>query len=230
MSTSPENVAQFLVTKLPSPNVRESKTVLDSGFHAVDSTFQLLDSSLCQWNLDSGFQSLVGFRIPGAVFRIAKPKIPDSSYGFQSLSAELGFWIQSLVGFWIPWAVFWVPKPTIPGSTSKIFLDSGIRIPSHGVISINIPFISCLIIVYYTCNFFRGLNKFPSETQTLFYLEMSHVSLHNWTRLFQSAFKLWKSCFLLPMTLLLPLRSISLLLSCLSIIAESSWCFVIASL
>ena len=46
------------------PNVRESKTVLDSGFHAEEFVFQVLDSSLCQWNLDSGFQSLVGFRIP----------------------------------------------------------------------------------------------------------------------------------------------------------------------
>ena len=40
---------------------RESKTVLDSGFHAED----------------SGFQSLVGFRIPWPVFRIPKPWIPD---------------------------------------------------------------------------------------------------------------------------------------------------------
>ena len=91
ISTSPENVAQFLVTKLPSPNVRESKTILDSGFHAVDSRFQLLDSSLCQWNLDSGFQSLVGFRIPGAVFRIPKSKIPDSSYWFPVFVS--GTWI-----------------------------------------------------------------------------------------------------------------------------------------
>ena len=45
-------------------------------------------------NLDSGFQSLVGFRIPSAGFRIPKPRIPDS--------------------------------------TSKKFLDSGIRIPLHG--------------------------------------------------------------------------------------------------
>ena len=36
------------------PHVRESKKVLDSGFHAVDSGFQVLDSSLFQWNLDSG--------------------------------------------------------------------------------------------------------------------------------------------------------------------------------
>ena len=47
-----------------SPHVRESKTVLESGFRTVDSGFQVLDSSICQENLDSGFQSLVGFRIP----------------------------------------------------------------------------------------------------------------------------------------------------------------------
>ena len=45
-------------------SIMEFKTVLDSGFHAVDSRFQVLDSNLCQWNLDSGFQSLVEFRIP----------------------------------------------------------------------------------------------------------------------------------------------------------------------
>ena len=40
---------------------KESKTVLDSGFHTVDSGFQVLDSSLCQWNLESGLQLFVGF-------------------------------------------------------------------------------------------------------------------------------------------------------------------------
>ena len=30
----------------------------------------------CQWNLNSGFQSLVGFRIPWAEFRIPKTRIP----------------------------------------------------------------------------------------------------------------------------------------------------------
>ena len=44
--------------------VREPKTVLDPGFHATDLGFQVLDSSLCQWNLKTGLQSLVGFRIP----------------------------------------------------------------------------------------------------------------------------------------------------------------------
>ena len=39
-----------------SPRVNESKTVVDSGFQAGNSGFQVLDCSLCQWNLDSGFQ------------------------------------------------------------------------------------------------------------------------------------------------------------------------------
>ena len=48
------------------PHVMESKTVLDSGSQAVDFGFQVVDSSQCQWSLDCGFQSLVGFRIPQA--------------------------------------------------------------------------------------------------------------------------------------------------------------------
>ena len=39
------------------PHVSESKTVLDFGFHDVDSRFQVLDCSHCRWNLDSWFQS-----------------------------------------------------------------------------------------------------------------------------------------------------------------------------
>ena len=76
--------ASMLETRLKtlytgSPHVMESKTVLDSGFHTVDSGFQVMVFSLCQWNWDSGFQSLVGFRIPCTVFRILKPRIPDST-------------------------------------------------------------------------------------------------------------------------------------------------------
>ena len=44
-------------------DLREFKTALDTGFHALDSRFQVLASSFCWWNLDSGFQ-LMGFRIP----------------------------------------------------------------------------------------------------------------------------------------------------------------------
>ena len=52
------------------PRVRESKTVLDTGFHAMNSGFQVLDSR---------FQLLVGFRIPWTVFHISKPRILDSA-------------------------------------------------------------------------------------------------------------------------------------------------------
>ena len=42
-----------------------NEVVLDSGLHAMNSCFQVLDSSLCQWNLDCGLvKSLKGFRIP----------------------------------------------------------------------------------------------------------------------------------------------------------------------
>ena len=60
-----------------SPHVREFKTVLDPGFHVVVSRFQVLDSSLCQWNLDSRLHSVV--RIQRAILPIPKPRIPDST-------------------------------------------------------------------------------------------------------------------------------------------------------
>ena len=75
------------------PHVRESKTVLDSGFCAVDSGFQVLRSGLFQWNLDSGFRWLVGFRIVWAVFRIPWAKIsriPQS--GFSYMGWNLSQW------------------------------------------------------------------------------------------------------------------------------------------
>ena len=81
-------------------------TVLDYGFLAVVSEFRVLDSSLFLWNLDSGFQSLAGFRIPCIVS------------GFQS------------PGFRIPQANF----SGIQDPTSKNLPDSGIRIPINGAI------------------------------------------------------------------------------------------------
>ena len=56
----PRHTALLVKFAICHPCIRKTKTVLDSGFHAVDSGFQILDSSLCQRNLDSGFQSLVG--------------------------------------------------------------------------------------------------------------------------------------------------------------------------
>ena len=60
------------------------------GFHAVDSGFKVRDSSFCQWNLDPVFQSLVGFRISWAVFRIPKPRIPVST---TKNVPDTGIWI-----------------------------------------------------------------------------------------------------------------------------------------
>ena len=88
---SPEVVSGMSVC-LGRPMSRESKTVLDSGPHAVDCGFHVLDSSLCQWKLDSGFRSLVGFRIPWAVFWIPKPRILDS---WLACVASVSFWFRS---------------------------------------------------------------------------------------------------------------------------------------
>ena len=59
-----------------SPYVKEYKTVLDSGSHSVDCGFRVLDSSLFQWNVDSGFHALVGFWSTLALFWIPKPWVP----------------------------------------------------------------------------------------------------------------------------------------------------------
>ena len=53
----------------------------DFFFFASRSPQVLLDQYNLEWifsNRDSGFQSLAGFRVPRAGFRIPKPRIPDS--------------------------------------------------------------------------------------------------------------------------------------------------------
>ena len=63
-----------------SPHVMEFKRVLDSGFHAVDPGFQVLDSSLCQRKL--GFWIPMVSGIPDSlscIFGILRPRIPDST-------------------------------------------------------------------------------------------------------------------------------------------------------
>ena len=74
------------------------KTVLDSGFHMVDSGFQVLYSHLCQRKLASGFQSLDGFWIPWFVFRIPMPKILASTCKIFTAN-RLQIWLvdQSLI-------------------------------------------------------------------------------------------------------------------------------------
>ena len=57
---------------LDPPLPWESKAVFDSGS-------QVLDSNLCQWHLDSGFQSLVGYRILELYSRFQSLGIRDST-------------------------------------------------------------------------------------------------------------------------------------------------------
>ena len=80
-----------------SPHARESKTVQDSlGFWIPrrwfpDLRYWIPDFFYC--NLDLGFQSLVGFRILWAGFRIPEPRISYSTndivYGFRIPQAKL---------------------------------------------------------------------------------------------------------------------------------------------
>ena len=77
-----------------SPLVRESKTVLHSGFHAADSGFQVLDSSVLRgtWILDSNSECM-GLRIPWAQFQILKPWFPD--FPSKIVSPDFGFqWVK----------------------------------------------------------------------------------------------------------------------------------------
>ena len=55
-----------------------------------------------------------------------------AQFNLEWIFSKLDSGFQSLVGFRIPSAGFRIPKPRIPDSTSKKFLDSGIRIPLHG--------------------------------------------------------------------------------------------------
>ena len=66
-----------------APHVREFTVI--AGFWIPRRGFRItvMNSSVSQWNLDSGFQSLVWFRNPWAVFRIPKPRILDSGKNFQ---------------------------------------------------------------------------------------------------------------------------------------------------
>ena len=58
-----------------------------------------MDSGICQDNLNSGFQSLVGFRIPRAVFRTQKLRIPDTT---SKVLLNSGSHKQKIPGFWNP--------------------------------------------------------------------------------------------------------------------------------
>ena len=66
--------------------------IRDSGFGIRDSGFGIRDTGLripCQWNLDSGFQSLYGFQSPG--FRTPEAKSRFSCVGRHSSTSFLSF-------------------------------------------------------------------------------------------------------------------------------------------
>ena len=75
-----------------SPYVRESKTVLDSGFQA-------LDSSLCQWDLDSEFQYLGRIPDSWAVFWFPQANISrilESKFPYMYPAKQKNFVVPSI--------------------------------------------------------------------------------------------------------------------------------------
>ena len=85
-------------------HIRESKTGLDSGFHTIDSRFQVLDSLF----VELGFGILIVSRSPDSLSCISDSKAKGSGFYKQKI---LG------IGFRIPDSGFWIPQ-------AKIFLDS----------------------------------------------------------------------------------------------------------
>ena len=71
LTPSPSNIRRAPREREKLPHVRESKTVLESAFHAVDSGFKVLYSR--------PFSVEFRFGIPYAVLRIQKSRILDST-------------------------------------------------------------------------------------------------------------------------------------------------------
>ena len=68
----------FNMWSLWSPHVRESKALLDSGFHAVDSGFHLLDSR--SFSVELGFRIRIVSGIPDSYTCIPNSKAQDSGF------------------------------------------------------------------------------------------------------------------------------------------------------
>ena len=126
----------------------------------MDSGFQTLDSSVFfKWNLDSGFQSLVGFRILWAVFRQPRPQgfSLKKLVGKRSLFLPHPFFKGKALGTRL---VYQIPNPRIPDSTSNHFTDSGIRNPIHRKIG---RFSYFLAKWYFRLKFLWVLRPHPHE-------------------------------------------------------------------
>ena len=90
-----------------SPQVMESKTVWNSGFHAVDSGFQILDSRFFvngSWEMDSRLQSTVdsGFLELYSFFQNPGFPIPQTR-----ILLDSGFHKQNFLGFRNPDSLGW---------------------------------------------------------------------------------------------------------------------------
>ena len=104
------------------PHVKECVTV-NSGFHSVDYWI------LCQTNLDSQVQSLVGFQIPWTVFWIPKARVPDSTsktfLDFTTRILEPGFPYKG-----------WILDSVFLTSTKQFRQDQAVKAPSRNLFSL----------------------------------------------------------------------------------------------
>ena len=113
-----------------SPNVRESKTLFDSGFHAVDSRFQVLNYRF----FASGSWISIIIGIPDLLRSILDYKNP----GFQIPEFQIPK--QKLPGFWYSDSVMW-------GETLR----------NEGTLGIH-PLYSSIIIFIFQTRFYSLLN------------------------------------------------------------------------
>ena len=117
-----------------SPLERESKTVLDCGFHPLNPGFKALDSR---------FQSVVQFRIPWFVLRIPKPKIPESTNISRILDS--GFHKQKFPGFQNP-RLSWIldSSPYILDSRYWILYSLSVELGFRSIASGILDSLSCI--------------------------------------------------------------------------------------
>ena len=114
-----------------SPNVRESKTLFDSGFHAVDSRFQVLNYRF--FASGSWISIIIGI-----------PDFLRSILDYKNL------------GFWIP--KFQIPRQKLPGFWYSDSLMWGETLRNEGTLGIH-PLHSSIYIIYiFQTRFYSLLN------------------------------------------------------------------------
>ena len=114
-----------------SPNVRESKTLFDSGFHAVDSRFQVLNYRF--FASGSWISIIIGI-----------PDFLRSILDYKNL------------GFWIP--KFQIPRQKLPGFWYSDSLMWGETLRNEGTLGIHTLYSSIYIIYIFQTRFYSLLN------------------------------------------------------------------------